>query len=107
MFYREQSLGTFPTRDVACEGLFLSTGPLDLRTHDIVKLRTYLHGRRYTLSGMVVHGDDRGVGILLGGEHGDAVRCIPELLRHRSVLRNTARSAVRLQGFEKLLLMMR
>ncbi len=83
LYRRQQLLGIYPTRDIACEGLFLNTGRLHLKTNDIVHLQMMLGAGSCTLSGMVVHGSERGVGIVLGGEHRDVVRNILADIRNR------------------------
>ncbi len=78
-------LGTYTTRDIGLEGLFLKTGPIDLRPSAIVEMQLDLHGRKHRLSGMVAHRSNRGIGVLLDQKNRAVFWAIFDLLKERRV----------------------
>ena len=60
-----QHLGVFPTRDLSLGGLFVRSGPLDLRRNAPISVELLLEGPDPTVEGCVAHGDDDGIGVML------------------------------------------
>lgn len=69
--HRNRLLGTYTTRDIGMEGLFLKTGPQKLLKNDLVRIHLTQQGKQYQLLGTVVHHSRQGIGLLVGRQNRD------------------------------------
>lgn len=65
VYYRGLCLGTFGTRDISLEGMFVNTGPIGLNKNHVLTLRMSLYGDTLSMHGLVIHAQPDGVGLLL------------------------------------------
>ncbi|MBN2887307.1 MAG: hypothetical protein JXM75_11440 [Chromatiaceae bacterium] len=84
LIHRGKRLGRFPTLNFSFQGMYLETGSLAIRRHDIIDLLVDIgssQGRR--MRGLVVRKDRQGVAILLCEEHPLYQRLVLARLNHR------------------------
>ncbi len=91
LHHRDGLLGTFMTRDIGLDGLFLKTGSLPLRVHDGVRMRVGMCGEKFLLCGMVARRSEQGIGIRLGQMNRDLFRVIFDLFKERQSFLQTGR----------------
>jgi hypothetical protein len=65
LYRNETLLGTFMTRNISLEGMFLETGDIALVRNDIIRLQLAILQEEYLIKGIVAHIGYGGIGILM------------------------------------------